>query len=191
MAQTPPFRNRPKLHIALSHFNGSPRPPGYATPMSSGASTPNATPFATTAYSPFRSAGLKAPTPYHISKNATPDREKNRYFRRYAWFRAKRMLSSRPVWFLLALLALMLCWFHGRNRALDGIQLNMNRLAKEHPSGGRTKNLQFIPATNPKIHVGWSLQTQSPRCKLIRRSTLGAGRPPQIGCVKTARSQVY
>ena len=156
MAQTPPFRNRPKLHIALSHLTGSPRHPGYATPLSSGASTPNGTPLATTAYSPFRSAGLKPPTPYHASRHATPDREKGRYFDSYSWFRTKRMLSSRPLWFLFALLALTFWWVHGRTKASDVVQLNASRWEKEYSSEGRTKGLQFFPATNPKIHVGFT-----------------------------------
>lgn len=153
MSQTPPFRPRPRLHIALSHLTGSPRHPGYATPYSSAASTPNGTPLATTAYSPFRSAGLKPPTPYHLSRQPTPEYEKGRYFESYTWYRAKRMLGSRPLWFLLALLALIGWWSSSRTRGADIVQLRANRWGKEHRSEGPTKDLQFFPATNPKIHV--------------------------------------
>jgi len=153
MAQTPPFRNRPNLHIALPHLTGSPRHLGYATPITSGTSTPNGTPFATTVYSPFRSAGLKAPTSHHTSRDTTPDREKSRYFDGYSWFRTKRMLSSRPMWFLFALLVLALWWFHRRVQSPDVVQLKAHRLGKQYAYEGRTKNLQFFPASNPKIHV--------------------------------------
>ncbi len=153
MAQTPPFRNRPNLYIALPRLTGSPRHPAYATPISSGTSTPNGTPFATTAYSPFRSAGLNPPAPYHTSRDTTPDREKSRYFDGYSWFRTKRLLSSRPLWFLFALLVLSLWWFHRRLQAPDVVQWKAHHLGKQHASEGRTKKLQFFPATNPKIHV--------------------------------------
>ena len=153
MAQTPPFRNRPNLHIALSQFTGSPRQPNYATPISSGASTPYGTPFATTSYSPFRSAGFRPPASYHSSRSVTPDREKSRYFGNYSWFRTKRLLSSRLLWFFLVLIGLTSWWVHGRRKATDLFELQADRLEKEYIPTGATKDLQFFPATNPKIHV--------------------------------------
>lgn len=153
MAQTPPFRNRPKLHIALSRPTGSPRNFGYQTPASSAPTTPNGTPFATTAYSPFRSAGLKPPTPYEGTINFKSKRGKEHYMDSYTKFRLKRMFTSRPLWLLVILAMMTFWWFQGTSRNDNIVRLDEKRLSKDLSSDGRTKGLQFFPATNPKIHV--------------------------------------
>lgn len=190
MAQTPPFRSRPKISLPIYRFTGSPRPSGYATPVSSGASTPNGTPFATTAYSPFRSAGLKPPNPYHTSRNASPDRERSSYFDSYSWFRTKRRLSSKPLWFFLALLGLLIWWSRGRWKTMDLVQLQTDHIGRDYIGEGPTKGLQFFPATNPKIHVGRHLLKRCGLYTLTVNSTLVAGQPLQTACEKTARFQV-
>lgn len=145
-----PFRNRPNLHLSLSQFSASPRVSSHATPL------PVGTPFATTTYSPFRSAGLKPPTPYRGPMHFTPRHERRRYYETYSWYRVKRMLKSKPLWLLLGLVVLILWWFHGGRDELNMVKLDANRLGRELFPEGRTKGLQFFPATNPKIHVRYS-----------------------------------
>ena len=153
MAQTPPFRNRPNIHIALSRTTGSPRHSSYVTPASSTATTPNGTPLATTAYSPFRSASLRPPTSYDRSTESSLRREKYPYFNSHTRFRVKRMLCSRPLWLLMVLALLTFWWVQGGRRSRGIVRLDEKRLSKALASEGRTKGLQFFPATNPKIHV--------------------------------------
>lgn len=160
MAQTPPFRNRPNLHIALSRTTGSPRRSSYVTPASSTATTPNGTPLATTAYSPFRSASLRPPTPYDRSANSTSRRGKVPLLDSHTRFRLRRMLSSRPLWLLVVLALLTFWWVQGGRRSRGIVRLDEKRLAMELASEGRTKGLQFFPATNPKIHVSRSSANQ-------------------------------
>ena len=152
MAETTltPFRNRPNLHLSLSQLSGSPRALAYTNSM------PLGTPLTSTTYSPFRSAGLKPPTPYGGPMHFTPRNERRRYFDTYSWYRIKRVLNSRPLWFLLALVALFLWWFHNGRDNLTMARLEAKRLGKDLFPEGRTKDLRFFPATNPKIHVCWT-----------------------------------
>lgn len=154
MAETTPtpFRNRPNLHLSLTQLSGSPRAPGHAS-----SSLPLGTPLTSTTYSPFRSAGLKPPTPYGGPMHFTPRNERRRYFETYSWYRIKRMLNSKPLWFLLALVALIFWWFHGGRNEMSMARLDAKRFGKDLFPEGRTKDLQFFPATNPKIHVRWPL----------------------------------
>lgn len=152
-----PFRNRPNLHLSLSQFSGSPRNSGHATPL------PLSTPLATTTYSPFRSAGLNPPTRYGGPMQFTPRHERRRYYETYSWYRFKRLLNSKPLWFLLSLVVLTLWWFHGGRDELNLVKLDANRLGEELFPEGTTKDLQFFPASNPKIHV-----RQPPRMPMMR-----------------------
>ena len=142
-----PFRNRPNLHLSLSQFSGSPRTSGHAAPL------PLSTALASTTYSPFRSAGLNPPTPYGRPMNFTPRHERRRYYETYSWYRFKRVLNSKPLWFLLSLVVLTFWWFHGGRDELNMVKLDANRLGEGLFAEGTTKNLQFFPASNPKIHV--------------------------------------
>lgn len=162
MSRTPPFRSRPQLHLAFTNLNGSPRHPSHDTPGSSTVSTPSATPllapfptpFANTAYSPFRSAGLKPPTPYGGPMHFTPRRgDRPSIFDNYTLFRIRRFLSSKPLWFLLVLSALTFWWFHGGSNELDLVKISASGFGRELFQDARTQDLQFFPATNPKIHV--------------------------------------
>ncbi len=198
MSRTPPFRSRPQLHLAFTNLNGSPRHPSHDTPGSSGFSTPSATPltaafptpFATTAYSPFRSAGLKPPTPYGGPMDFTPRRgDRPRFFDNYRLYRIRRLLSSKPLWFLLVLSALAFWWFHGGINELDLVKISASGFGKELFQDARTQDLQFFPATNPKIHVrlpfvNWKMLL------LNRISTSVVGPLLQIDCARTGLSQV-
>ena len=162
MSRTPPFRSRPQLHLAFTNLTGSPRHPNQDTTASSALSTPSTTPFAapfptpfaTTAYSPFRSAGLKPPTPYGGPMHFTPRRgDRPSRFDNYTLYRIKRYLSSKPLLFLLVLGALTFWWSHGGSNELDLVKLRASGFGKELFQDARTQDLQFFPATNPKIHV--------------------------------------
>ena len=152
MAETTPtpFRNRPNLQLSLSQLSGSPRASAYTK------SPPLGTPLTSTTYSPFRSAGLKPPTPYGGPMHFTPRSGERRYMDSYSWCRVKGILKSKPLWFLLALVALFLWWFHNGRDDLTIAKLEAKRLGKDLFPEGRTRDLQFFPATNPKIHVRWS-----------------------------------
>ena len=150
MIQTPPHRGRPKVHLAMTQLNGSPRhndQPGnrhYAF----------STPATQATYSPFRSAGLAPPTPYGGPVQFTPRRKRipNDY-RARTRIRLGRALSSRPLWFLLMLGALMLWWFNDGRDEMDLIRVGAAGFGREFFPEERTRGLRFFPATNPKIHV--------------------------------------
>ena len=54
---------------------------------------------------------------------------------------------------MLMLGALMLWWVNGGRDELDLVKLGATELGKELFQEERTRDLQFFPATNPKIHV--------------------------------------
>lgn len=156
MSQKSPFNHRPKLHLALPSLSGSPlnsvqnSPSG--TPFLSPIAPPN-TPFATTSYSPFRSAGLRPPTPYRGPVQFNPRRLRSSYGN-YTWFRIKRLLSSRALWIVIALLSLVWWWSNGGREDLEAMKIKSGGLGMELSTSDITKDLQFFPASNPKIHVG-------------------------------------
>ena len=47
----------------------------------------------------------------------------------------------------------MLWWLNGGKDELDLVKLGASELGKELFQDERTRNLQFFPASNPKIHV--------------------------------------
>lgn len=148
--QTPPFRSRPKLHLTTTQSTGSPGNPTQPT------QTPGAisSPLAATAYSPFRSAGLKPPTPFGGPMQFAPRSPHIfRKCRNYAGFRARRVLNSKMFWLALLFGALILWWRGGDADKLDIVKLSASELGRELFPEGRTRGLQFFPATNPKIHV--------------------------------------
>lgn len=148
--QTPPFRSRPKLHLATTQSNGSPGNPSQPsqTPR------PILTLLTTTAYSPFRSAGLKPPTPYGGPMHFAPrSPQKSRKCRNCAWSRARRFLNSKIFWLVLLFGALTLWWRGGGADQLDIVKLSASELGRELFPESRTRDLQFFPATNSRIHV--------------------------------------
>lgn len=54
---------------------------------------------------------------------------------------------------MLMLGALMLWWVNGGRDELDLVKLGATELGKELFQEERIRDLQFFPATNPKIHV--------------------------------------
>ncbi|KAL9041369.1 MAG: hypothetical protein Q9214_004135 [Letrouitia sp. 1 TL-2023] len=147
-----PFRNRPNLHLALVQQTGSPRHLNTTASVSSRISTPFGTPTGTplaAAYSPYRSANLKAPTPYgSFSPRPTSG---FRRFVRSCWLMVKRALNRRPIWFMILLGFLMLWWFNGGRHEVDAVKMDAARLRRELLQDSITKDLQFFPASNPKI----------------------------------------
>lgn len=150
MAQTPPFRSRPRLHIELAKLTGSPGYPGQSNPTNSSLSTPRNV----TIYSPFRSAGIKPPAPHEEPIQFAQGRSlrPGHYFK-YSWCRLKRLALSRILWLILAIGMSLLWWFSGGRDELDLVKLGSNRLSHDLFQEERTRNLHFIPASNPKIHV--------------------------------------
>lgn len=152
MMQTPPFRSRPKLHLALTQSTST-GSPGYPT-QSGQAPGAILTPLAATAYSPFRSAGLKPPTPYGGPMHFMPrSPRKSRDCGNHVGFRFRRVLNSKIFWLALLFGALVVWWRRGGADKLDIVKLSASELGRELFPEGRTKDLQFFPATNPKIHV--------------------------------------
>lgn len=150
MTQTPPLGGRSKLHVPLAQLTGS---PGHLT-KSANSFSAFSLPGTQTTYSPFRSAGLEPPTRYVRSMQFTPRRTtRSRDYGKYARFRFGYLFSSRPLWFLLLLGALMIWWFNGGRDEMDLVRDGAAGLKREFFAEGRTRGMQFFPATNPKIHV--------------------------------------
>ena len=192
MSQAPPLRSRPNLHLGLTKLTGSPRHPNQstppATPFYNPYPSPGDIPLAKTAYSPSSSGGLKAPQPYGSGDIITPKDRRRYWYGNYAWFRIRRVLTSKPIVLVFMLVALSLWWFNGGSEELDIVRHETAGLGKEFLHERRMHNYQFYPATNPKIHVGLSEILHLIR--LILASTLGVGLPPQIGCADMGPFQV-
>lgn len=149
MTQTPPFGGRPKLHLALTQLTGS---PGHTSQSAHGFNALSTfVPHAT--YSPFRSAGLAPPTPYGGPMQFTPRAQTSTRHDTYTWFRLGRVLSSKPVWSMLMLGALVLWWFNGGRNEMDLARSSAAEFGRDFFQEQRTQGLQFFPANNPKIHV--------------------------------------
>lgn len=150
MTQTPPFGGRSKLLVPLTQLTGSPGELSKSANSFSAFSVPGAK----TNYSPFRFAGLQPPTTYVRSMQFAPRRApKSRDYGTYTKLRLGHILSSRPLWFFLLFGALMMWWFHGGRDEMDLVRDGATKLSREFFSEERTRDLQFFPATNPKIHV--------------------------------------
>lgn len=192
MFHPPPLRSRPNLHLGLTKLTGSPRHPNQstppATPFSNPYPSPGDTPLAKTAYSPFASAGLKAPHPYSSGDIITTRDRGRPWYGNYAWFRFRRVLASKPILLVFMIIALSLWWFNGGSEELDIVKLGTAGLGREFLYERRMHNYQFYPATNPKIHVGLTGILQPIRLILV--STLGVGLPPQIDCADMGPFQV-
>ena len=192
MSQAPPLRSRPNHHLGLTKLTGSPRHPNQstppATPFFNPYPSPGDTPLAKTAYSPFSSAGLKAPHPYGSGDMITPRNRGRPWYGNYACFRIRRVLASKPILLVFMLFALSLWWFNGGSKELDVVKLGTAGLGKEFLHERRMHNYQFYPATNPKIHVG--LAGIFHLMRLILASTLGVGLPPQTDYADMGLSQV-
>ncbi|KAL8933389.1 MAG: hypothetical protein Q9216_006384 [Gyalolechia sp. 2 TL-2023] len=157
MASHRPLRPRPNLHLALTQQTGSPRnPKPTALPSSQFSSpfaTPTGTPLATTSYSPFASAKLKAPSPYGRPMQFTPrQRHKYRRYGRAGWLKLRRILGSRVTWLLLVVILILVWWQNGGSEELDIVKLGAAGFGKDFFQDGVTQDLQFFPPSNPKIH---------------------------------------
>ena len=192
MSQAPPLRSRPNLHLGLSKLTGSPRHPNQstppATPFFNPYPSPGDTPFAKTAYSPFSSAGLRAPHSYGSEDTTSPRVRGRPWYRNYARFRVRRVLASKPILLLSMLIALSFWWYNGGSGELDIVKRGTAGLGKEFLYERRMHNYQFYPATNPKIHVGPAEILY--RMRLILASILGVGLPPQTDCADMGLFQV-
>lgn len=193
----PPFRSRPNLRLALTDLTGSPRQSAQSTPPPTSRfitpyPTPENTPFAKTAYSPYYSAGLKAPAIYGTPESFTsftPRRASRSCYRNYNSYRFKRFFASKPAWLLLMVFALALWWINGGSEEINVVKFGASSLGKDFLQERRMHDYQFYPATNPKIHV--SRQCHSRLVSLTGASTLAAGHPRLTDCARMEHFQVF
>ena len=175
MSTTPPFR-RPKLHLSLKPFLGSPQKIPYITPLATPGNTAGT-------YSPFRSAGLKPPTPYGGPMRFAPRPSDPVRHRNYTSFRIRRALLSRALWLSLVFVGLIWWWING-GKDLEKVRLRASGIGREiigGPFGHNMRDMQFFPASNPKIHVCFdpSLATA------VNRSSILDGGPLNLtSCAK-------
>lgn len=185
--QTPPFRSRPKFHLTSTQSTGSPGSHYPSTPTSGAIITP----LTATAYSPFRSAGLKPPTPFGAPMQlASRSPQKFRKCRSNAGLRARRALTSKIFWLALLFGALIMWWRSGGADKLDIVRLSASELGRELFPEVRTRDLQFFPATDLKIHVSLSPPIFVCITWLMTNSMLVAGPRPPIDFAKMALFQV-
>ena len=171
MSHSAPFRQRPNLHLALAQSTGSPRQSSqstqHRTPNATPVSTPNgtplgpSTPFATTSYSPLRSAGQKLPTPYGSSLSLPPRRLSRTRRGQRKWLAGKRPFASRSL-LLLVLFTTLLVWLlFGGRKGLHNVKWSATNLGRDYLLQRRMQDYQFYPATNPKIHVSGMITIRS------------------------------
>ena len=156
MAQTPSPRHRPNLHLSLTPLLGNPNQTYQSAPGHTPYSTPQVNPLVATTYSPFRSAGLKPPTPYGGSVRFFPRPNESSFaYGNYAWFCFRRLCTGRTSVLIVVLIGLLWWWRAGLSNDLQLVKLGVNdfRLVTQLFEAEDTKDLQFFPAVNPKIHV--------------------------------------
>src|SRR5579862_9052348 len=144
---TPPPRTRPDLYLTLpplspslessSSYNGSPASTSFA-------------PFGATNYSPFRSVGLRPPSPFGSPALFPPRR---RQTRGYIWCRIRRCFNSKILWFTATFFGLLLWWGNGGKDGWHKIRDSPSGFGIAVFGSEIIKDLQFFPASNPKIHV--------------------------------------
>ncbi|KAI9817443.1 MAG: hypothetical protein M1827_001053 [Pycnora praestabilis] len=145
MPKTPPFRSQPNLHLMLT--------PPYGSPDVFHQSTPSTSPFTTLhpdkKYSPFSSTAFKPFKLYGSSAQYSPRPPAHTSCTSHG---LKRVLARRPVWFALILIGLISWWNSGGRLDTEAVKLKSNGLGREVFLLEMSKQLQFFPASNPKIH---------------------------------------
>lgn len=144
MADTPPFRNRPNLHLSLTSLAG--------LSMSSSQSSPGTTPFNTTTHSPVHPVDLKIPAPQAGTPWFVPWRS-SAIYSRYGPSRPRRLFSGRALLLGAVIFGLIYWWSSGGQENFEVAKLRSSSLRQELFAPEITRDLQFNPASNPKIHV--------------------------------------
>ncbi|KAI9768999.1 MAG: hypothetical protein M1840_004595 [Geoglossum simile] len=139
---TPPPRTRPDLYLTLP-------PPSPSLKSSPYNDSPTSAPFGTTNYSPFRSVGLRPPSPFGSPGLFPPRRLQTGG---YIWCRIRRCLNSRVLWFIVTFLGLLLWWGNGGKEDWQKIRDSPNGFGTAIFGSEIIENLQFFPASYPKIH---------------------------------------
>jgi hypothetical protein len=67
--------------------------------------------------------------------------------------RLQYLLSKRLAWFLIVFLGLMWWWGNGGKDDLEIVRVKSAGFKNELFASEITRDLQFFPASNPKIHV--------------------------------------
>ncbi|KAI9809093.1 MAG: hypothetical protein M1825_002382 [Sarcosagium campestre] len=146
MSWTPPFRGRRNLTLNLS--------PMPRSPVGTYLNSPLGTPLGATAYSPFRSASLQAPHPYDQPSGFISRHSLCRHAK-HSLHRLGRVLTSTALWFFITLTALIWWWGHGGRYGLDAVRQRSGGFRAEKFAIEAFSDLQFFPASNPKIqYVG-------------------------------------
>lgn len=106
----------------------------------------------------------------------------------YPWWRVKRLLTRPLIWVIIIIVGAIGWWSRGASHELQSPEVQL-RLREIFPPE-ITKDLQFFPASNHKIHV-----CEHSLCKLrnwltCASSTLDDGSLRQIVFALTAPSQV-
>ncbi|MCJ1476096.1 hypothetical protein MMC13_004761 [Lambiella insularis] len=156
MAQaSTPSRLRPDFHLSFTPLVGTPNQFYQTTPGSTPFLTPRHTSFATN-YSPFRSAGLKPPTPYGGSVQfiPRPKQKQSHTLNTYKCIRLAPLFSGRLLLLLLVIIGSLWWWRAGLTSELELVRVGVSEfgLGNQLFEIEATKDLKFFPAANPKIH---------------------------------------
>ena len=158
MSQSGPFRQRPNLHLAFRPSTVSPlqkeNNPSFSTPTHSNLPTPGGTPLGTTAYSPFRSAGLKPPTPFEGARS--PKHRRFRHMQDRSYHRrhlCRRFLGSKAIWLSFLAILMLTWWINFGGVDLDAVKLSASGFGRDLMYGRSMQDFQFYPASSPNIHV--------------------------------------
>ena len=157
MSHPSPFRQRPNLHLGLTHATGSPRNSTSGTPSGTPLPTtplvaPEGTPFGIKSSSPLPSVTPKSQN-YDDGGSPFPLLRHRRVRHRASWPSISHRISSRSILICIVALALTLWWFIGGRQELKDVKLSATGLRRDFFRERQMQNFRFYPATNPKIHV--------------------------------------
>ncbi|MCJ1353320.1 MAG: hypothetical protein MMC33_003305 [Icmadophila ericetorum] len=151
MADTSPFRNRPRFS-AYSASSGSSTP--YPSTRGSPLTSIFLSPFTNPSFSPFRSPRSKLVPPYSGILQFRPDHAGKPGRTSYGRLWYRHSFKSRLVLFLVVLLSVLLWWSKAWTEDLNLVRIGVSqfKLGSQLFEINLTKDLQFFPAANPKIH---------------------------------------
>lgn len=135
-AQSAPIRNRAVVYSSASPSSSPAPSPGLSDPTRHNSSA--------------RHSSARSLLPSHKNEAGDSGRKPS-FISTYNWWRIRRILARPLPWVIITLFALVIWWTNGAREELKKPEVQ-TKLRELFPPE-ITRDLQFFPASNHKIHV--------------------------------------